>query len=113
MTSREKLSAALEHRDCGKFPFELGATKATGVSASLLYRLRQTYGRKEPVKIYDTYQMLGLLDEQDYEAFGIDVAGVWNDVTCFGYRNKDWKAWEMPDGTPALVGGGFTISLDA
>lgn len=112
MTSREKLTAALEHRETGSFPFELGATKATGVNASLLYRLRKLYGREEPVKIYDTYQMLGLVDARDYEAFGIDVAGVWSDVTCFGYRNTEWKPWTMPDGTPALVGKECAMTVD-
>ena len=113
MTPREKLTAALEHRAADELPFDLGATKATGISASLLYRLRKLYGRDEPVKIHDTYQMLGLIDEQDYEAFGIDVAGVCHDITCFGYRNKDWKPWITPDGTPALIGGQCNMSTDA
>ena len=65
MTGREKLTETLSHRDCGKIAFDLGATKATGISASLLYRLRKLYGRDEPVKVYDTFQMLGLVDEKD------------------------------------------------
>lgn len=104
MNGRDKLRAALEHKDCGKIPFDLGATKATGISASLLYKLRKMYGRDEPVKIYDTFQMLGLVDEKDAEMFGIDVLGIWSDMTVFGYRNDEWKPWTTPDGTPALIG---------
>lgn len=111
MTSREKLVAAINHRDTGRIPFDLGACKASGISASLLYRLRKARGRDEPVKVYDIYQMLGLVDEIDAEMFGIDVVGIWNDVTCFGYRNKDWKNWTLPDGTPGLVGGGCAMSV--
>ena len=104
MNGREKLKAAINHKDCGKIAFDLGATKATGINASLLYRLRKLYGRDEPVKIYDTYQMLGLIDEQDARMFGIDVLGIWSDMTVFGYRNNKWKSWTTPDGVPALIG---------
>jgi hypothetical protein len=103
MTSREVLIQALNHKE-GKIPFDLGATKATGINASKLYRLRKLFGREEPVKIYDTYQMLGLVDERDAEMFGIDVLPVWNNYTCFGYKNNQWKPWTVPDGTPALIG---------
>lgn len=109
MDGRQKLIEAINHRDCGKICFDIGSIKADGISASLLYRLRKAYGRDEPVKIYDTFQMLGLVDEKDAEMFGIDVLGLWSDMTVFGYRNTEWKPWIMPDGTPALVGAGSCI----
>ena len=56
--------------------------------------MRKLHGRDEPVKIYDTYQMLGLVDEKDAEMFGIDVLGIWSDMTVFGYRNQEWMALE-------------------
>lgn len=110
MNSRDKLTAAVNHKDCGRIAFDLGGTKATGISASLLYRLRKLNGRDEPVKIYDTYQMLGLIDAKDAEMFGIDVLPLWSDMTVFGYRNDKWKAWTTPDGTPALIGEGCAMS---
>lgn len=110
MTSREKLLNAINHRP-GRIPFDLGASKASGINASLLYRLRKARGRDEPVKVYDTYQMLGMVDEVDAAMFGIDVVGIWNDVTCFGYHNTNWKSWTLPDGTPGLVGGDCEMSV--
>lgn len=104
MTGKEKLMKAIHHEESNGIAFDLGATKATGISASLLYRLRKLYGRDEPVKVYDTFQMLGLVDEKDAEMFGIDVLGVWSDMTVFGYRNDVWKPWTLPDGTPGLIG---------
>ncbi len=113
MTPRERLVAAITHRQGGELPFDMGACKASGISASLLYRLRKAHGRDEPVKVYDTYQMLGLVDDQDARMFGIDVVGIWPDFTCFGYRNTTWKEWTLPDGTPGLVGGNCAMSVDA
>lgn len=112
MTSREKLMAALNHQDCGKIAFDLGATKATGISASLLYRLRKLNGRDEPVKVYDTFQMLGLIDAEDAKMFGIDVLPLWSDMTVFGYRNNEWREWTAPDGTPTLIGKGCAMSSE-
>lgn len=109
MTSREKLTQALNHQE-GRLAFDLGATKATGINAGKLYSLRRLFGRDEPVKIYDTYQMLGLVDERDAEMFGIDVLPVWSNYTCFGYKNNDWKPWTLPDGTPALIGSDCAMS---
>lgn len=111
MTPREKLVAAINHEKTGKFPFDLGACKASGISASLLHRLRKAHGRDEPVKVYDIFQMLGLVDERDAEMFGIDVVGIWPDLTCFGYRNTNWKSWTLPDGTPGLVSDGCEMSV--
>ncbi len=104
MNSRERFIETIHHRDPGGVVFDLGATKASGISASLLYKLRKAHGRDEPVKVYDTFQMLGLIDEKDAEMFGIDVLGIWSDMTVFGYRNDRWRPWTLPDGTPALIG---------
>ena len=109
MTSREKLIKALNHEEA-PLAYDLGATKATGINAIKLYKLRRLFGRDEPVKIYDTYQMLGLVDEQDAEMFGIDVLPAWSNYTCFGYKNNEWKPWTTPDGTPALIGSDCAMS---
>ena len=111
MNSRERFIASLHHKDTeGKIVFDIGSTKATGISASLLYRLRKAYGRDEPVKVYDTFQMLGLIDEKDAEMFGLDVLPLWSDMTVFGYRNDEWRPWTLPDGTPGLIGAGACIT---
>jgi hypothetical protein len=112
MTSREKLISVMSHKKTDKLIFEFGSCKASGISASLLYRLRKMFGRNEPVKIHDSYQMLGLVDERDAEMFGLDIVGIWPSMTCFGYRNRNWKSWTMPDGTPALVGEKFVTTVD-
>jgi hypothetical protein len=38
--------------------------------------------------------------------------GVWPLGTMFGYQNDRWKPWRLFDGTPVLIGNGFTVSED-
>ena len=45
-------------------------------------------------------------------AVGADVIGLLNPVNFFGYRNENWKPWQMDDGTPVLMGGGFEYDED-
>ena len=95
-----------------KTPIDIGGTTLTGISASVLYKLRLKYGRNEPVKIFDPYQMLGLVDEQDVLHFKGDVIGIFNPLTMFGYINENWKSWTMPDRTPAMVSEHFRLTED-
>src|ERR1039458_2041833 len=48
MSSRERVEAALGHREGDRVPLDLGATDATGIHVSSLYALRQGLGLHEP-----------------------------------------------------------------
>ena len=51
--------------------------------------------------------------EQDLlDLLGVDVVGLFNTTNYFGYKNDNWKKWEMDDGTPVWMGGGFTYDQD-
>ena len=41
------------------------------------------------------------------ERFGADVVGLYRADVAFGIRNEDWKPWQLFDGTPVEVPGGF------
>ena len=65
MTKRERVAAAISHRQPDKIPVDIGATGQTGLSASMIYQLRKTLGLKhEPDRIAEIYQLLGELDHQ-------------------------------------------------
>jgi len=112
MTSRERLQAALSHRQPDCVPVDFGATFVTGIHVSIVHRLRQQL-LGEPdcrVKVIEPYQMLGEIDDRLREALGIDIVGVAPRKSLFGTQAKDWKPFTLFDGTPCLVTGDFNVT---
>jgi len=110
MTSRERVLAALNHREGDKIPFDIGGSAVTGMQASTVYKLRQALALDPPgtpVRVVEPYQMLGEIAPDLMDAAGIDVACLWGRKTMFGFPNEGWKAWRLFDGTPVLVPAGF------
>ncbi len=110
MTSRERVAAALDHREPDRVPLDLGGSVLTGMHVSSVYRLRQALRLDPPgapVKVLDVYQMLGEIGPDLAEALGVDVAGIPPYTTLFGFRREGWKPWTLFDGTPVLVPAGF------
>lgn len=112
MSSRERLHAALDHRQPDRVCVDFGATFVTGMNVSVVHRLRQrVLGESDyRVKVNEPYQMLGEVDEELRAALGIDVVGVLPRKSIFGTEQKDWKPFTMPDGTPCLVPGTFNLT---
>ncbi len=114
MTSRERVLSALSHREPDRVPMDFGSTGVTGVHVSCIAALRDHYGlEKRMVKVHEPYQMLGIIDEDLRQAMGLDVEGTGHPATLFGYRNRDWKPWRMPDGLEVLVSEEFRVTSDA
>jgi hypothetical protein len=108
MTSRERVVAALDHRQPDRVPVDFGATGQTGISASTLYRLRAALGLPEkPVTVIEPFQLLGEVDGDLRAALRSDVVGLWNQKNMMGVENAGWTPWAMSDGTPVLMAGGF------
>jgi hypothetical protein len=106
MTSRERVETALAHKEPDRVPIDLGASAVTGMHVSSVYLLRQALGldkRGSPVKVVEPYQMLGEIAPDLMDALGIDVVGLGGTRNLFGFRNENWKAWTLFDGTPVLV----------
>src|SRR6266545_2610108 len=113
MTGRERVLSALSHREPDGVPLDFGSTAVTGMHVSCIAALRDYFGlEKTLVKVHEPYQMLGILDEDLKQAMGIDVEGVSRPKTLFGYRNRDWKPWRMPDGLEVLVSEEFRVTTD-
>lgn len=113
ITSRERVIAALCHRQPDRVPVDFGSTTVSGIHISCVAALRDYYGlEKHPVKATDPGQMLGEVEEDLKRVLGIDVDGVLTRSSRFGFPLEDWKPWRMFDGLEILVPGGFNTTVD-
>lgn len=111
-TSRERVIQALNHQEPDRVPLDLGSTAVTGIAASTLYALRRALGLQERrVRVHEPFQMLGTVDDDVLDALGVDVVGLSDDSTFFGYPAQDWKPFTLFDGTPVLVPGRFNTAI--
>ena len=109
---REILKDSLNHKT-GKIPFDLGSTAVTGMHVKCVAAIREYYGlEKRPVKAYEPYQMLGLIEDDLLDALGVDTVGIVPRNTLFGFPNENWKEWKSPWGQDLLVGGDFNVKQD-
>lgn len=110
MSSRQRVQAALRHEEPDYLPLDLGGSPVTGMHVASVYLLRQALGLDPPgtpVKVVEPYQMLGEIDDRLLHALGVDVVPLGRRNNMFGFENKDWKPWQLWDGTPVLVPGDF------
>jgi len=114
MTGKERVLAALNHKEPDAVPVDFGATAVTGMHVNCVIALRERYGlEKRPVKVHEPYQMLGLVEDDLQRALGLDVEGVFAAETMFGFRNENWKPWRLDDGREVLVSEHFRTTKDA
>jgi hypothetical protein len=113
MTSRERVLAALDHREPDRVPIDLGGTIMSGIMAQPLDRLRDYLGlERRPVRVYEVFQMLGEVEEDVAAALGVDVLPVEPPVQFFGLRRERYRPWKLFDGTDVLVPGDFVVFED-
>ncbi|MFC1650249.1 uroporphyrinogen decarboxylase family protein [Candidatus Latescibacterota bacterium] len=115
MTSRERIIAALNHKQPDRVPVDFGCTPVSGIAVSTVSRLRKAFGLDtggERVKVLEPYQMLGELDEELRKRMLSDCAGIYGKTNRFGFPNSDWKEWTTFDGEDVLVPGLFNTVPD-
>ena len=116
MNSRERVEAALDHRQPDRVPLDLGATATSGMHVSAVYALRQALGLDPPgapVKVVEPYQMLGEIAPDLAGRLGVDTVNLPGPANMFGFPNQGWKPWKTFDGTPVLVPADFNTEPDA
>ncbi|MDZ7640086.1 MAG: methyltransferase [Bryobacterales bacterium] len=111
--SRQRVLDTLAHRTPDRIPIDFGSSTVCGIHTLAIAELRDYYGlEKRPVKIFEPFQMLGLIDDDLKRAMGIDVEGVYRRKTMFGFANDRWKEWRF-HGRDVLVSEDFVTSTDA
>ncbi|MFA6471149.1 MAG: uroporphyrinogen decarboxylase family protein [Candidatus Latescibacterota bacterium] len=115
MTSRERIVAAINHREPDRAPVDFGGTVVTGLAAGVIPHLRVALGLDkavQPVKVFEPVQMLGEITGDLRESLHCDCVGIFGTSNRFGFKNEDWKEWTMFDGTRVLVPGKFNTDPD-
>lgn len=107
MNSREKILASINHKP-GPVAVDFGSTHVSGIQVSCVAALRRHYGLQEhPVKVFEPFQMLGLIEDDLLDALGVDSVGLFGRSTMFGFANVNWREWRTPWGQDVLVAEDF------
>lgn len=77
MTSRERVLAALSHRQPDRVPLELGGSIVSGINVQAYDRLKAHLGLNlGPTRLFDRRNQLAWVDEAVLDLLGIDTLGV-------------------------------------
>ena len=101
MTSRERILAALAHRETDRIPIDLSGHRSSGIAAMAYARLRDYLGLpKRPLRVYDPVQQLAIVDEDVLQLVGADAIELGRG---FALEDRDWAEWTLPDGSPCWM----------
>jgi len=113
MNSKKIVQDSLNHKQPTRVPIDFGGTAVSGMHVSCLSALRDCYGlKKSLVKVYEPYQMLGLIEEDLKEKIGVDIEAVNPKNNIFGFPNENWKEWKLDNGLEVLVPEKFITTSD-
>jgi uroporphyrinogen decarboxylase len=99
MTSRERVLAAIAHREPDRVPVDLGATPSSGISAIAYGRLKRHLGiNTGRTRVYDVVQQLAQPEDEILDRFGIDAIDLGR---TFNTADDDWHEVRLFDGSPA------------
>jgi hypothetical protein len=114
MTSRERVWAAVNHRQPDRVPIDLGGMKASGINALAYHALKQSLGIDTPTRILDPRFMIAVVEEQLLERFHCDVLPIdLSGITAAVRPEHEWVPRRLFDGTPVLFPPGTGIREEA
>ena len=104
ITSRQRVMETLNFEKPDRLPKDLGAMASTGISAFAYPKLVETLGLPPRLpKVYDTMQMLALVDLDVLDALDCDVVTISGSVTNVFDEPEKWKSYDFGGRLPALV----------
>ena len=113
MTSRERVAAALNHREPDRIPIDVGSSGTTGIMVTAYAALRERLGLASgPPRVIEVLQMLGEVELPVLEKLGCDILPLSLPVGFFGIPYRDWKPWQTFEGVDVLVPGQFNPTVD-
>ncbi len=99
MTSRERIIAAVEHKQADRVPRDLGSTPSSNISAIAYNSLKKELGiTNGNTRIYDVCQQVVIPENEILERFKIDVLDIGR---MFNTSASDWTNTILADGSVA------------
>ncbi len=101
MNSRERVMAAVDHRETDRVPIDLGGHRSSGIMAVAYDKLKKHLGiTSGDIYVYDFVQQLAIVEEPVLDRFGVDTIELGRGFD----RDPDhWRDWVLPDGTPCKI----------
>jgi uroporphyrinogen decarboxylase len=101
MNSRERVLAAIDHREPDRVPVDFGGHRSSGIMAIAYAKLKAALGiTSGDVYVYDMVQQLAVVEQPVLDALDVDVIELGRGFLTEG---SEWKDWVLPDGTPCKV----------
>ncbi len=98
MTSRERVLAAIAHKEPDRVPIDHGSMRSTGIMAIAYNRLKVHLGiTAGPTLLYDVIQQLAQPDQWYLDRFHVDAIDLGRAFPM------EWQPWTLPDGSAALA----------
>ncbi|MFW6438313.1 MAG: uroporphyrinogen decarboxylase family protein [Armatimonadota bacterium] len=102
MTSRERIIAALGHRQPDRVPVDLGASESSGIMGIAYNRLKDHLGLDGRTQIFDISQMIAKVEESVLDTVRADAMPLL-------IEPRRWKAWTLQDGSPCQIPYGLEV----
>jgi len=96
MTPRERVLAALSHKEPDRVPIDVGGTESSSISGVAYANLCDYLGLKETPRIYDVAQQVSYTSETLRQRFHIDTMAL-------AYEPAFWRTGTLTDGRGALL----------
>lgn len=101
LTSRERVTLALNHQEPDRVPIDLGGHRSSGIMAIAYKRLKDRLGiTTGDIYVYDFVQQLAIIEPAVLDRFGVDTVELGRG---FSLAPEDWRDWTLPDGTPCKI----------
>ena len=99
MNSRERVLAAIGHRQPDRIPVDLGSNPSSGISAIAYNHLKKALGiTGGHTRVYDVVQQLAQPEPEVLDALGADVLDIGR---TFNTADEDWYDVKLADGSVA------------
>jgi uroporphyrinogen decarboxylase len=101
MTRRERVMAALNHKETDRVPIDCTGHRSSAIAAVAYNRLIRHLGLgPRKIRVYDPVQQLAIADEDILDLFNVDTIELGRG---FALDDDSWADWVLPDGSPCQM----------